>query len=389
MSRLVRPSAYERWSACTVAPTREATVPYIDSEPAARGRRLHAEAAELLRVCYRNPVWSASEGMRFDDILCGIPEYLAADDIVREYVLVCFTNGLGLASHYGIEFPVSVAHLLVEEDDGTPDVWWFSEGLLTVADFKTGYVRVKGHYNGQLLIYASAIRKLLVEAYGVQVGGIQTLIVQPALGDACQPYDYTAADLDAFEAGLMPVAQKARAGTGVAVPGEEQCRYCSYGKALKCHEYTDFVMSAVEAEKPVTPEQLGLAYAKLPLIREYVKAVETQVTSCWSAGTTVPGTRYVEGRQGNRCWAEPEALVGDVLLSIGPEALVQTPISPAQMEKLCKKDPMKREYYLSYLVPRMSRSEATKPRVVLDLPENAKLRDYNPNTAFLPLTEED
>lgn len=140
------------------------------------------------------------------------------------------------------------------------------------------------------------------------------------------------------------------------VPGEKQCQFCR-AKAT-CPALRQFVSAQVMDDfevlddpnkivlaTPVVPagERLGAAYAALDLIRDWCKAVETEVQRLVLGGMIVIGTdnlpmKVVEGKRGNRKWQDETMAESLLVGALPPEkAYTKKIVSPAEAEKLIGK----------------------------------------------------
>jgi len=139
------------------------------------------------------------------------------------------------------------------------------------------------------------------------------------------------------------------------VPGEKQCKFCK-AKAT-CSKLRAEVASAVALEsyaaspeefadlEPLAPTAssdetwLAACLAKADLIEDWVKAVRAEVERRLLAGGEVPGYKVVQGKKGNRAWAnkaEAEELMKSMRLKV-EEMYELSLISPTAAEKLAPK----------------------------------------------------
>jgi hypothetical protein len=142
---------------------------------------------------------------------------------------------------------------------------------------------------------------------------------------------------------------------GFFTPGEKQCRFCkakSTCPALRA-EVTDIVGGAATLEEfmPEVPDMqtgdnyLSMAMAKVGLVEDWCKGVRAEVERRLLAGQKIDGFKLVEGRKGNRKWAneaEVEALFKSFRLR-GDDMYDRSLISPTKAEKLFKNNPKRWE----------------------------------------------
>lgn len=136
-------------------------------------------------------------------------------------------------------------------------------------------------------------------------------------------------------------------------PGEKQCRWCP-AKAT-CPALRDFATDVMGMSTAVTDDDFDvaqpipptkdtaskwLAYimARADMIEEWLKAVRAEVERRLLDGGVVPGFKIVQGRQGNRAWADPteaEKQLKAWRLKV-EEMYDLSLISPTTAEKLAK-----------------------------------------------------
>jgi hypothetical protein len=137
--------------------------------------------------------------------------------------------------------------------------------------------------------------------------------------------------------------------------GEDQCRWCV--KSGICEAQTQTVMSAiaddfVDVSQPIEAKlvsatelvaacdlnHLANCMNALPLIEGWMKAVRARVERELFEGKEVRGWKVVEGKRGNRAWADEErALAALILAGVNEESCFKKSLlSPAAAEKLLK-----------------------------------------------------
>ena len=111
-----------------------------------------------------------------------------------------------------------------------------------------------------------------------------------------------------------------------------------------------------------------MAMAKVGLIEDWCKSIRGEIERRLFAGVEVEGYKLVEGKQGNRAWAdaaEAEATMKSMRLKMD-EMYEQKIISPTTAEKLLKKNAPKKWERLQKHVTRApgkpSVAPATDPR---------------------------
>lgn len=135
-------------------------------------------------------------------------------------------------------------------------------------------------------------------------------------------------------------------------PGEKQCRFCKASadcpalrEEVAVQVFNDFAeLDKLEAPSPpLVPDSaawLGTALNAIPLIKVWVKAVEAKALEELQTGREVTGHKLVQGRDGNRKWAddvEAEATLKKLRLK-KDEMYEQKIITPTAAAKLLEKE---------------------------------------------------
>lgn len=287
------------------------------------------------------------------------------------------------------EQAVPIGHLTGETGaEGTSDVIGITNGgkTLVVGDFKYGRgVQVYASElvamteaeaagidqeptpNGQLAMYALGA----LEKYGLIYEDIETiilLVLQPRI-DWVDHFELSVDELRAFGDEVTMAAGRVMLNKQVYLegntldlePGEKQCKFCK-AKAIcpalrqATSNSLEIVSDAAEFEDLTLPKKAASVVigdhtdpAKLaefmraaPLIEDAIKAVRAEVERRLCNGDPVPGFKLVEGKKGNRKWAD-EVEAAKELTKGGrlkaDEAYEKKPISPSKAEKLLKERP--------------------------------------------------
>lgn len=325
-----------------------------------------------------------------------------------------------------VEVSVPIDHLTGEEGaTGTSDVIGIAGSRLLVIDLKTGRgVPVYADNNEQGLAYASGALRAIGEERATKIREVTIVIIQPPC-DNYSEHTITIEELrakeewfrtkyaacDAAEREVDPVSGMPP--LSYFNPGEKQCRFCKVKDAGACPALNGYVLDAVapriedvtfsnldaddvsqdaadvlqhtvdlsqNAESygvDCTPSEiLAAMFAKVDLIEIWCKAVRGAVETELLAGREVPGYKLVEGKRGNRSWAD-EAEAEKVLKAArlkADEMYTKKVISFTAAEKLLKKDKPKT---WAKIAPLMADQKAGSPSVApVDDPRPA----YSPQT---------
>jgi len=241
---------------------------------------------------------------------------------------------------------------------GTADCVVIDGDMLHVIDLKYGQgVAVDVEDNEQLMIYAAgAVREhsMLNDFKRVTLH-----IYQPRI-DNVSTWEFGIEKLQAFEARVKRQVQTIRDIYDTEVygpddfgPSEKSCKWCKAkpcqameAKALQSMKDdfddlsnpVDEITEATERVALADNARLGVMRAALPYVKLWMTAVEDKVAQLLSAGEAVPGWKLVEGRQGNRTWAdEKEAEATLKAMRLKDEVMYDFKlISPTTAEKLAK-----------------------------------------------------
>jgi hypothetical protein len=216
---------------------------------------------------------------------------------------------------------------------GTTDALLLVDGgeELQVHDLKFG----RGHpvsavQNKQMMIYALAAitgGTLTVEQVRA-LKRVRLFIHQPRIAHAAQEWLVPDGRLHEFLTEVGAAVTRTRDVNPAYVPSDDACRWCP-AKA-SCQALRDHVKAVIFAGDTDTPEQLAAAQPHLPapgeefphwlaaamvaapLIEKWLKAVRAETERQLLTGREVPGWKLVQGKAGNRKWAD-EARVAELL----------------------------------------------------------------------------
>lgn len=216
---------------------------------------------------------------------------------------------------------------------GTADAIIARDDELIVIDLKTGMgVEVSAERNTQMSMYALGA---LAACQGL-VGDftrVRMVISQPRIKKAPSEWDIP---VDELETWARSTARSAANSVLLATemhqagheefaetflrPGEKQCRWCSAKAtcpALRAEVAETIGTTAASpdefADEVPTPnehtpvEWLAACLSKVDLIEDWCKAIRAESERRLLAGESVPGYKVVQGKRGNRQWADPKA----------------------------------------------------------------------------------
>ncbi len=347
-------SGASKWMNCPASLMLEKPFPNTSSPEAEEGTAAHELAAECLRT--------GMDAIEFVDRVFNdhtVDEEMAAD--VQKFVddIRALAEGHTLM----IEQRVYYGKYIGQPDEkafGTADVIIIMncETEVQIRDLKFGKgVAVKSEGNEQMPHYALGVLDIL-DMLGIadKIQRVRVGIHQPRTNNDSE-FVYTIEELLAFAEKSKAAAAEALGPNPRIVPGDKQCRWCR--AKGKCKAYANFTLGDVidgfdnlDAGIPpvgdfenkiqlMTNAQLGEAMSRVDMVEKWCTAIRAQVEIELLAGKEVPGYKIVPGRKGQRKWIDTDSVV-DVMKSMRlklEEMYTMKLISPAQAEKLLKKEP--------------------------------------------------
>lgn len=336
-------SAAYRWMTCGASAVIDTSeVPERESAYANRGTYLHKVAHQ----CLEDGSWPLPGGsLKAVGGGEARPGDLTSDecDAVTAYInYVCSRGGI---QSYEVH-----SWFIPGLSGGTSDAVVVGEGgrQLEIIDFKSGSgVKVSAVENWQAIIYAlGTVRKYAPILDPDPL--IDITIHQPTI-DNVHTWTLTLPELEERGRAIRARVSGVLNGDAEFNPDEEACRWCPARTICPALQAQAQAAARAEFEKyadPPDPQLLDMADLSLgqklqlaPLVRTWAKAVEDEARATLLDGKKVDGFKVVEGRKGNRSWADRKRAKG-LLESWGfDERQIFTEpvmVSPAQAEKLTK-----------------------------------------------------
>lgn len=327
------PSAAHRWKACPASVRESESAVESDTEHSLRGTAVHWAYAEWLAAgdapevgrAAPNGVVLTQEMLEVAGECVGwVRAYLAQNPGSR----VLVESRVQIGEHFGLDPALFW---------GTCDTAVLAPSELVVLDLKAGWVDVQAEENEQLVSYATG----LCHELGWLWDRLRLVIVQPAQGEP-KEWVVTREELRERAEELREPIQNALSGSPRYGPTEGGCRYCP--AAARCQALHDEALALARREfdappeevaRRLTTEQVAELLQKRDLIRGVLAAVEEHALRLLQLGRDVPGFKVVEGKK-NRVWvAGAEERLAALL---GERAYVRKLVSPAQAEKLARRE---------------------------------------------------
>lgn len=218
-------------------------------------------------------------------------------------------------------------------------------GVLSVHDFKDGYLLVRAKDNTQGLIYLCAA---LME-FGLvgDFNAFRFCIHQPKISHYDE-WTYTREELEVFMAAIRPVAQLAYDIYHGSVPfdperhlvaGEEQCIWCPVrGRCVARAKRIISMFEPLITKHELDDKTLSMIYARLDEVEAAVRDFRAEAHRRAMMGVTIEGQKLVYGNHGPRKWADKAAAEAALSMILPEEKIYEREIiSPTRAEKLLKK----------------------------------------------------
>jgi len=219
------------------------------------------------------------------------------------------------------------------------------KGVLSVHDYKDGYLLKNAKDNTQGLIYlcAAMIEFSLIGDFNA----FRFCIHQPKLNHYDE-WTYTRAELEAFMALVRPVAALAYGIYHETIPfepgahlaaGEEQCTFCPVRG--RCVARAKRVMSMFEPlvkRHELDDNSLGIIYAQLDEIAAAITDFRAEALRRAKLGVVIAGQKMVYGNHGPRKWIDKEKAEFALAMLMGPDKIYEPReiISPTTANTILK-----------------------------------------------------
>jgi hypothetical protein len=220
-------------------------------------------------------------------------------------------------------------------------------GVLSVHDYKDGYLLVPAKDNTQGMIYlcAAMLEFQLIGDYNA----FRFCIHQPKINHYDE-WTYTRAELEAFMQAIRPVAKLAYDiyhGTVAFDPeqhlraGEEQCFWCPVrGRCVARAKRIISMFEPLITKHELDDKTLAMIYARLDEVEQAVSDFRAEALRRAKVGHSIDGYKLTYGRSGPRKWKNPKDAEAALEFLLPPEKIYEPRevISPTQAELLLKKN---------------------------------------------------
>lgn len=296
--------------------------PQVESKYAAEGTKLHEAMQRLLDT---------------EDTLGVVADEMCLDDGQKEKLSFCLNaldqidpkRQMTYVTEAKVEFEGVKA---LEGVFGSADVVGCIGDRCVVLDWKFGDgVIVEAEENPQGLFYAAAVKKTSHLYWAAQgTSEVEIIIVQPPM---IRRWVTTWRHVDEFERELVE-AVKLSAKPDAPLAIGDHCRWCT-AKPI-CPQMNGSIDRVVHtALKDIDGATLGEVLRRAEALESFINDARTLAQARLEKGMPVPGYKLVPKRA-VRQWANEENAAASLAL-LGEDAYKRELLSPAQAEKVCKK----------------------------------------------------
>ncbi len=355
-------SGSSRWLTCTGSVKAESQFPNTSSSYAMEGTTAHALAERCLTEDVTPNYYLNRQ----------IDGYIVDDEMV-DNVAAYIAYVKSFSGHHFYEQRVDFSEW-IPDGFGTSDAIVIDQATNTVhiIDLKYGKgVAVDAENNTQGMLYALGV----LSEYGFiyDIDNVVIHIYQPRIKNYSS-WSITTNDLLTWADWAKQRANEALSDNTPRTPSDKACQWCKAKatcKALLDHTHNVLMNDFDELDnvKPdtLTHKELRVIQDNAKLIKSWLDAVESHIFDMLLRGEDFAGYKLVEGRS-TRAWQDEQKAIETLKEKLDESQLyTQKLISPAQAEKLLKKD----KVILSELI---TKSEG-KPTLVPDCDKRTSLKD--------------
>ncbi len=324
---LLSASSAHRWLACPPSAVAAEAYPAQDTEFTREGTLAHEVAELVARKGWTEQVAKHLQRRGIDQEMIECAKGYA--DYIQEQIK---SDDAVVLLEQRVDFSP-----WVPDGFGTCDCIILQGDTMTVIDYKYGVgVPVSAEGNPQMKLYGLGALNDFGIAY--DVSRVEMHIYQPRINNVSDCSLMVEDLMEWAEQEAKPTATKAIKGEGSYCAGT-WCKFCPH--AGRCQKLTNVCTEFVEthdlrvAVPVLAPHEVAEVLAMEPIIALWLKRVKAQAMTTLLDGGDIPGYKVVEGKQGNRKWAD-EVQVARVLGENGYslEEVTETKLlSPAAMDK--------------------------------------------------------
>lgn len=325
---ILRPSAASRWIACPASVRLSEGVPY---EPAGEAAQIGTAIHALAEKCF-------ATGEAADAYLGKSVEGITMTQENVDFAQAHLDHITGLQAELGavkVEQHVTVFDTPAVKLGGTADVIGFGNGILEIADLKTGRGYVDAD-SDQMKIYALGT---LAKIKSKPVETVRLSIIQPHSGPT-RTHTMTVDELNSWKADvLIPAIEESTKIDAQPKPFTDACRYCP-AKVICPAQSKALELIPVKLDvKTLAPEVVSDLLTRADMVEDFIAALRKHAQKVLEDGGVLAGWQLAPKRATRKWTDEAAAVVALEAAGIEHSKLMLTEIiSPAAAEKLLGKD---------------------------------------------------
>lgn len=330
---IISPSSAAQWVNCAASIPAQANI-IDDNADGEEGEALHAVAYDVFSG---NTTANCVINSTINHVI------ITQDMVDRVQQYITYINSIrNDASYFEERVNCSVIH---PECFGTPDYWEFNPvtNILTIADYKNGFLDISPVENWQLICYvAGIIATLPIGTENTLI--IRFVIVQPrSYGETLKIWKVPATHIRGHINRLCNAAHIASSPPQKATPGEH-CRYCAgmfscFSSTKTVNNLAHIAVYTPEApENDISTELTFLNHAE-KMIKHRKAIVEAKAFQEIKNGGTVQGFTVGTGR-GKLDWKPDVKGLGDIGVLMGINIKKSGYITPTQAKNAGVPDDM-------------------------------------------------
>lgn len=325
---ILRPSSASRWIACPASVRLSEGVPY---EPAGEAAQIGTAIHALAEKCF-------ATGEAADAYLGKTVEGITMTQENVDFAQAHLDHITALQAELGavkVEQYVTVIDNTAVKLGGTADVIGFGNGILEIADLKTGRGYVDAD-SDQMKIYALGT---LAKIKSKPVETVRLSIIQPHSGPT-RTHTMTVDELNSWKADvLIPAIADSANKDAQPKPSSNACRYCPAKVICPAQSKALELIPTKLDVKTLAPEVVSDLLARADMVEDFIAALRKHATKVLEEGGVLSGWQLSPKRATRKWIDEAAAVVALEAAGIEHSKLMLTEvISPAAAEKLLGKE---------------------------------------------------
>jgi hypothetical protein len=254
---------------------------------------------------------------------------------------------------------------------GTVDFWLFEKmtGVLTICDYKSGFVTVSARNNLQLSVYSIAALDKLSKYY--EITEIEVEILQPQHKHVPDVWCFDLEELD-HQRTIVNRAVREIDDPLVAprlVPGDAQCKWCKHARSATCPALAEGLFADIptpddDVEELPVHKLFGIV-ERSKLYKGFLDAVDERVKALPASELEAYGMKLIRGNR--RFFWEDEEAAASVMENAGLDPFEHKMKTPAKARKEMDDDaPLEDLYGTKFNKPMLVSADDRRPSITTE-----------------------